>query len=95
MLKLALCLITSLAVAVWVLNLRQRQLELGHQAAELHDRIKSRQSKLWDQQFQIAVFTAPNAITQTVNNRHMKMISEAPLPAGHGQWIDDHAADAE
>ena len=34
---------------------------------------------LWDQQVQIAVYTAPNAISKTVGERQMHMVPTAPL----------------
>jgi hypothetical protein len=57
-----------------VLDLRHQQLELAHHNAELHDQIKSRQAKLWNQQLQIAEFTAPNAINDTVKGQQIEMV---------------------
>ena len=88
MLKLAICLITSAVVAICLLQLRQQNLQLGHQCNELHGRIRAKQGKLWNQQLQIAVYTAPNAIQQTVSNHNLKMVPQAPLPRGRTHWID-------
>jgi len=50
---------------------------------------------LWNQQLQIAVYTAPNAITQTVSTHDLKMVPQAPLPRQKGRWIEARNPDAE
>jgi cell division protein FtsL len=95
MLKLLLCLASGLALAVMMLHLRQQKLELNHQANQLHNRIEAQQAKLWNQQLEIAVFTAPNAITHTVDNHDLKMVPRSPLPAKTANWIDARNPDAE
>src|SRR3954469_3962622 len=89
MIKLLICLLSAAALAACVLQLRQQRLELGYQNAELHEQIRSHQSRLWDQQLQIATFTAPNAIANTVNAHDLKMVPRqqplaAPKPGGVG-----------
>ena len=82
MIKLLICLLSAAALAACVLQLRQQRLELGYQNAELHEQIRSHQSRLWDQQLQIATFTAPNAIANTVNAHDLKMVPrQQPLVA--------------
>jgi cell division protein FtsL len=88
MLKLLLCLASGLALAVMMLHLRQQKLELNHQANQLHNQIEAQQAKLWNQQLQIAVFTAPNAITHTVDTHDLKMVPRSPLPPRTANWID-------
>ena len=88
MLKLLLCVITATVLAALVLQLRQQRQELGYQNSRLHDQIKNQQARLWNQQLQIAVYTAPNAIQQTVSNHNLKMVPQAPLPRGRTYWID-------
>ena len=88
MLKLLLCVIAAAVLAALVLQLRQQRQELGYQNSRLHDQIKDQQGRLWSQQLQIAVYTAPNAIRQTVSNHDLKMVPEAPLPRGRTYWID-------
>ena len=78
MIKLLICIASGAALAVCVLQLRQQRLELGYQNAELHEQIRSHQSRLWDQQLQIATFTAPNAIANTVNAHDLKMVPRQP-----------------
>ena len=88
MVKLLLCVLSAAVLAALVLQLRQQRQELGYQNSRLHDQIKAQQSKLWNQQLQIAVFTAPNAITRTVDTHDLKMVPQAPLPRGRTHWID-------
>ena len=88
MLKLLLCLVCCVLLAVLMLQLRQQRLELNHQANKLHNQIEAQQAKLWNQQLQIAVYTAPNAIRQTVSNHDLKMVPQQSLPRGRTYWID-------
>jgi len=37
---------------------------------------------LWNQQLQIAVYTAPNAIQHTVSNHDLHLVPRSPLPQG-------------
>ena len=80
MLKLLICLFGAAGLAVTVLQLRQQHLELGYQNANLHEQIRSHQAKLWDQQLQIATFTAPNAIANTVNAHDLKLVPRVRGP---------------
>ena len=88
MIKLLLCVLSAAILAALVLQLRQQRQELGFQNSRLHDQIKGQQARLWNQQLQIAVYTAPNAIRQTVSNHDLKMVPQAPLPRGRTHWID-------
>ena len=90
MIKLLLCLLCSGVIAVVTLELRQQKLELSCRANSLHDQIEQSKAKLWDQQVQIAVYTAPNAIAKTVGDHKLDMVPTAPLPAGKADWMDVH-----
>ena len=94
MIKLLLCLGCGLVLAVVMLQLRQQRLELSHQNNVLHNQIESTQAKLWSQQLQIAVYTAPNAIEQTVGSHALKMVPRTPMPAGRANWMDARATPA-
>jgi cell division protein FtsL len=87
-LKLLICLSAGLVISVAVLQLRQQRLELNFQVNRLHTQIEDRQAKLWDQQLQIAVYTAPNSISRTVGEQKLEMVPQSPLPAGVASWID-------
>ena len=78
MLKLLLCTFTTFAIAVVMLQLRQERREIAYQSNALHDKIEAQQSKLWNQQLQIATYTAPNAITQTVGDHELRMSTITP-----------------
>ena len=88
MLKLLLCLLGGAAIGICLLMLRQQHMELSHQNAALHDQIRARQGRLWNQQLQIAVYTAPNAIERTVSNHQLKLAPQAVVPGGNAGWID-------
>ena len=89
MIKLLLCLSTSLCLAVLVLQLRQQRLELGYQANQLHKKIEDQQARLWNQQLQIAMYTAPNAISKTVGEHAIHMVPQSPLKSSKVvNWID-------
>ncbi len=89
MLKLLLCLVAFLCLAVLVLQLRQQRLELNYQANKLHNRIEDQQARLWSQQLQIAMYTAPNAISKTVGDHALHLVPRSPLPANKKvNWLD-------
>jgi cell division protein FtsL len=99
MVKLLICLISATALAVMTLQLRQQRLELNYKVSQLHRQVESHQAKLWNQQLQIAVYTAPNAIVHTVSNHDLKLVPRAPLSRAEADkataagWVGD--GDAE
>jgi cell division protein FtsL len=74
MIKLLLCLFSAAVLGFFVLQLRHQQLELGYETAALHEKIKNQQGKLWNQQLQIAEYTAPNAIEKTVKSEQIELV---------------------
>jgi hypothetical protein len=88
MLKLLICLFSGLAISIALLQIRQQRLELNFQTNRLHGQIERQHGKLWDQQLQIAVYTAPNAISRTVGQQKLDMVPQSPLPARSASWID-------
>ena len=97
MVKMLICLLSAMGLAVMTLQLRQQRLELNYKVSQLHRQVESRQAKLWNQQLQIAVFTAPNAIAHTVSNHDLKLVPRAPLmrdkTAQATGWIGDPDAE--
>jgi cell division protein FtsL len=87
MIKLLICLACGMLMAVAMLQLRQQELELRHQAAELQQKIQHHQAKLWQQQLEIAVYTAPNAVTRTIQQHDLKLVPESSLPLAAGDWV--------
>jgi hypothetical protein len=86
MVKLLLCLFSSFAIGLAALQLRQQQRELGHRTASLQQKIEGQQARLWSQQLQIAIYTAPNAISSTVGQHALDLTPETP--AGESiQWL--------
>jgi len=88
MLKLLLCLFASVFLGVLMLQLRQQRLELNHEAKKVHNQNESHQAKLWNQQLQIAVYTAPNAISQTVGAHDLKLVPQSPTHVGPSNWMN-------
>src|SRR3954463_11860722 len=88
MVKMLVCLICAMGLAVMTLQLRQQRLELNYKVSQLHRQIEAQQAKLWNQQLQIAVYTAPNAISKTVGDHSLKLVPRAPLTAKQTSWID-------
>ena len=78
MVKMLVCLLSALGLAAMTLQLRQQKLELTYKISQLHRQIESSQARLWNQQLQIAMYTAPNAIEHTVNNHDLKLVPRAP-----------------
>jgi len=87
MIKLLLCLTSAVLIAAAMLQLREQKRELSYQISKVHTQIESRQAKLWSQQLQIAIYTAPNAISKTVGSQGMKFGPPKPLPAERGTWM--------
>ncbi|MDB5318629.1 MAG: hypothetical protein JWN40_260 [Phycisphaerales bacterium] len=96
MVKMLVCVVCAMTLAVMTLQLRQQRLELNYKISQLHRQIESHQARLWNQQLQIAVYTAPNAIQQTVSNRDLHLVPRSPLPQGMaaaGNWNADPDAE--
>lgn len=87
MIKLVLCLLCVMTVAVVTLQMRQQELELKHRAAMLQGKIEAQQPKLWSQQLQIATLTAPNAIRETVGNE-LDLVPEHEAPTRMVTWLE-------
>lgn len=88
MLKLLICLFSAAILGSLVLQLRQQRMELGNQTSALNDQINAQQAKLWSQQLQIAMYTAPNAIQQTVKSHDLNMVAQSPVQSDRANWID-------
>jgi cell division protein FtsL len=88
MIKLLICVFSTFALAVLMLQLREQRRELAYQANDLHNQIEQLQGELWNQQLQIAIYTAPNAIAQTVDAHKINMTWATPYQAAPTGWID-------
>jgi hypothetical protein len=88
MVKLALCLACAFLIGIATLQMRQQELELRHRAATLQQKIQSSQARLWRQQLEIGVYTAPNAMSKTIGQHQLELQPAARLPKGAGEWMD-------
>jgi cell division protein FtsL len=86
MLKLLICLFAATMMSVCVLELRQQRLELSREANQIHAAIEASQSRLWSQQLQIAIYTAPNAIAKTVGVDDLKLSPQPAIGTTHADW---------
>jgi cell division protein FtsL len=75
MLKLLLCILCIALTAVMLLELREQRLNLSYLNNQLHNEIEARQAELWNQQLQIAIWTAPNAIQRTAGRQDLKYVA--------------------
>ena len=88
MLKLLLCLVAVTAVAVCQVQLRQRRLDLAHEASQLHADLQARQAQLWDQQVRLAAVTAPPAVGRSAGSHHLDLIPVKPTAPAATSWVD-------
>ena len=91
MIKLLLCVVSFALIAAAMLQLREQKREIGYQISKYHSQIEARQAKLWNQQLQIAICTAPNAITKTVTNQDLKRAPPKAMKSKGGAWADPTA----
>ena len=89
MLKLLACILCGLLIAATLLHLRQQRNQIYYQVNQSHRRLQNLQIELWNQQLQVAIYTAPNAIENTVGAHKLKLVPATPLEPA------DHSADAE
>ena len=92
MIKLLLCLLVFVATAVCLVQLRQQRLELNHECNQLHNAIEARQSRLWNQQVQIAAATTPDKINQQIDSQHLRLEPLGPRGTAATSWIDSISA---
>jgi cell division protein FtsL len=88
MLKIVLLIVIATVIAVLVIELRQQRLELNYQTNTLYDQIEQCQAKLWNQQLQIAMYTAPNAIAKTVDQKALHLVRPVPGAVGKADSVD-------
>ena len=87
MLKLLFSLLCSFSIGLATLHLRQQHLELKHDAARLQSQIERQQSKLWNQQLQIAASTVPTVLNKTIQAHQLPLSPDPRVPAPVGNWI--------
>lgn len=77
MIKLTIGLLAALILGLTTLQLRQQNLDLSHDCDRLHNQIEAQQSKLWNQQLQIATMTGPSAVEKTIQDQDLKLVPRA------------------
>jgi cell division protein FtsL len=78
MLKIVLLIVVAAIIAFLLLEIRQQRIEYNYQTNTLYDQIEQCQAKLWNQQLQIAMYTAPNAIAKTVDQKALHLVRPTP-----------------
>ena len=95
MLKLLSCLLAAFLLAGVLLHLRHQRMEINYKVNQAHRQLQDLQVKLWNQQLQVAIYTAPNAIEKTVGAHDLKLVpaSSAATPNRSGPINDASAAE--
>lgn len=96
MLKLLLCIFASVMIAGALLHLKHQKMEINYKTNQAHRRLQNLQIELWNQQLQVAIYTAPNAIENTVGAHDLGLVpaqsTDAPAAANTPRSL---ASDAE
>lgn len=79
MIKPILCLLFFLVLGCVMLQLRQQRLELNYQTNRLHGQIAREQSRIWEQQLQIARETAPAALAASMRQQDLRLVPRVPV----------------
>ncbi|MBC7785057.1 MAG: hypothetical protein H7144_14565 [Burkholderiales bacterium] len=92
MLKLLLCIFSAVVISGALLHLKHQKMELSYKTNQAHRRLQNLQIELWNQQLQVAIYTAPNAIERTVGSHKLGLV---PTHRPAGASPAEHASDAE
>jgi hypothetical protein len=96
MLKLLICIFSAVMIAGTLLHLKHQRMEINYRQNQAHKRLQNLQIELWNQQLQVAIYTAPNAIEQTVGSHKLGLVpSMMNMPAAATPGSNDHSRDAE
>jgi cell division protein FtsL len=82
MLKLLLCILCAILITGSLLHLKHQRMEINHKINQSHKRLQNLQIELWNQQLQVAIYTAPNAIENTVGSHHLDLVPSNPMLLG-------------
>ena len=96
MLKLLLCIVAAVVISGSLLHLKHQRMEINYKTNQAHKRLQNLQIELWNQQLQVAIYTAPNAIENTVGSHNLDLVPATPaLRAGEAEkptaspWVSD------
>lgn len=93
MLKLIICIFSAIAIALAMLHLQHQKMVLNYRTNQAHKSLQNLQIELWNQQLQVAIDTAPNAIERTVGSHKIELKTAAPSEPV--QSSTNHTGDAE
>ncbi len=80
MLKLLLCILSAIIIAGTLLHLKHQKMEISYKTNQAHKRLQNLQIELWNQQLQVAIYTAPNAIESTVGSHNLNLVPAQTTP---------------
>ncbi len=95
MLKLLLCIVAAVVISGSLLHLKHQRMEINYKTNQAHKRLQNLQIELWNQQLQVAIYTAPNAIENTVGSHNLDLVPASPMQTGATEkptaspWVSD------
>ena len=92
MLKLLSCILAAFLIAGVLLHLRHQRMEINYRINQDHRKLQELQVKLWNQQLQVAIYTAPKAIQQTAGAHDLKLVPAGSAAAPRADHSDESAA---
>jgi len=92
MLKLLSCILAAFLLAGVLLHLRHQRIEINYKINQAHRQLQDLQVKLWNQQLQVAIYTAPNAIEKTVGSHDLKLVPASGASTARVDTSDESAA---
>ncbi|GIW76000.1 MAG: hypothetical protein KatS3mg104_1063 [Phycisphaerae bacterium] len=95
MLKLLICIFCACLITGTLVHLKHQRMEIHYQINQAHERLQNLQIELWNQQLQVAIYTAPNAIENTVGSHHLDLVPAQPVPSSTPFRSDAYNTDAE
>ncbi len=93
MVKLLLCIFSAIAIALSMHHLQHQKMVLNYRTNQAHKSLQNLQIELWNQQLQVAIYTAPNAIERTVGSHKIEL--KPANPTEQAQPASSSSSDAE
>lgn len=95
MLKLLLCIFAAFLITGTLLHLKHQRTEINYKINQAHKRLQNLQIELWNQQLQVAIYTAPNAIENTVGSHNLDLVPAEPASGTSSLSAPPTGSDAE
>jgi len=93
MLKLLSCILAAFLLAGVLLHLRHQRMEINYKINQAHRQLQDLQVKLWNQQLQVAIYTAPKAIEKTVGAHDLKLVPASRASTARVDISEESAAE--